>query len=721
MIALRDEQRVFEHELREFFATSEMAAAVAAAAVAGPGAGEPLHLVHRLLGRRGWLAAGWPVRYGGAGRGPVEAALVHRELVRHGVPDLLFVVSICYVGNLLLAAAGEVVREAFLPRLARGELTSCTLYSEPSTGSDLASLSCRAEEVPGGFRLSGTKVYSQATEHAGYGVVAARTAGPADAPHDGITLFWMPLDASGVTVRTTPCLSANPFSRVTLDGVEVSADNVIGTVGEGWPLLNEALSMERTGLEAHLKVRRWLDDIAAHARTGGAGSDPAVAQALAALESEVSAGGELAWEMIGKQAQGRLDGVGAAMSKWYNTEVGRPLARLALDVGLPDAGSLLGEAPGLTLSAGTSEIMLYAIAGGHLRVQIPDAAAEPLDDPDARLRRRLRRFVEATFPGPLLAAGDDPIRTEPVDGSPGPDEVWRALVDSGTAGLTLPRAAGGSAAGLADSVVLMHELGRLLIAGPLAPTLAVAEQDGPAAGDLTRTVAVAPPAVGHHRPALADGRLTGDAGPVVGAEQADRLLVLASAPAGPALVVVDRDADGVKIVSRGELRIAEVGFADAAVPQQNVVCAAGSPAYWRLLDRLYLRQSGYLLGLAGHAFELTLRYAKGRRQFGRPVATFQHVSFRLAALATRLHAAGRLVRALAVTHDAGGAAGSAAALALVSELARDVTAEGVQLHGAYGYTLAAPVARYYRRAAVETIRYGTPAALRAQAAARLPV
>ncbi|MFG2049510.1 acyl-CoA dehydrogenase family protein [Micromonospora sp. NPDC048935] len=720
MIPLRDEQRLFEHELREFFATAEMAAAVAAAAGAGPGAGEPLHLVHRLLGRRGWLAAGWPTRYGGAGRGPVETALVHRELVRHGVPDLLFVVSICYVGNLLLAAAGEAVRAAFLPRLARGELTACTLYSEPSTGSDLASLSCRAEAVPGGFRLSGTKVYSQATEHAGYGVVAARTADPGGTPHDGITLFWMPMDAAGVTVHTTPCLSANPFSRVTLSGVEVPAENVIGAVDEGWPLLNEALSMERTGLEAHLKVRRWLDDIAAHARAGGAGSDPGVAQALAALESEVSAGGELAWEMIGKQAQGRLDGVGAAMSKWYNTEVGRPLARLALDVGLPGAGSLLGEAPGLTLSAGTSEIMLYAIAGGHLRVQTPDAAAEPLDDPDARLRRRLRRFVEYAFPGALRAAGDDPIRTGPVDGGPGPDEVWRALVDSGTAGLTLPRSAGGSAAGLADSVVLMQELGRLLIAGPLAPTLAVAELDGPAAGDLTRTVAVAPPA-GDHRPTLADGRLTGDAGPVADAEQADRLLVLASTPAGPALVMVDRDADGVQIVSRGELGIAEVGFADAAVPRQHVVCAAGSPAYWCLLDRLYLRQSGYLLGLAGHTFELTLRYAKGRHQFGRPVATFQHVSFRLAALATRLHAAGRLVRALAVRHDAGGSVGSAAALALVSELARDVTAEGVQLHGAYGYTLAAPVARYYRRAAVETVRYGTPLALRAQAAARLPV
>ncbi|MEU1810569.1 acyl-CoA dehydrogenase family protein [Micromonospora aurantiaca (nom. illeg.)] len=731
---------------------------VARAAADGPARGEALGPLHRLLGARGWLAPGWPREYGGLGLGPVETAIVHRELVRNGVPDLLFVVSICYVGTCLLLAGNDTVNRTYLPALAAGELTSCTLYSEPDTGSDLASLASRAERVEGGYRLHGRKTYSQATEHAGYALVAARLAeagasgGPSDgAPpaHAGITLFWVSLHAPGVTVRPEPNLGEAPFSTVLLDGVFVPGDHVIGPPGEAWSLLNTALSIERTGFEAHLKMRHWLDAVDARAAALGLDREPWFAGAAAVLDARVEAGGHLAWQMIGKQARRQLDGPGAAIAKWYNTELGRPIARLALDVEAaagtvvdapagPGADEQYRECPGLTLSAGTSEIMLYAVATGHLRVQIGDAPPLPLDDPDAAFRRRLRRFVGTAFAAEIAAAGPGtPTGAPRTD----PAAAWQALVRSGTVGLTLPPAAGGAGHGVVESLVVAEELGRALVRGPYLATVAVAEAaaaDGSggsgwplalavAGGTVTAAVAgevtADVPATGPpDAPVLDGGTVSGAVALVAHADVADVLVAPAWTPAGPVLVTVRRDQPGVRLRHRtalGHEELFAVTFDRAAVEPGGVLCEAGSPTHAALVERLRLRQCGYLLGLSAQAFDLTLTRAKTRRQFGQPIAAFQHVSFRLAALAARLHAARVLVRARAAEHDAGRLpepARGAAVLALVAQVARDVTAEGVQLHGAHGMTRAAAIGRFYHRAAAETVVLGGPHAMRSAAA-----
>jgi alkylation response protein AidB-like acyl-CoA dehydrogenase len=135
------------------------------------------------------------------------------------------------------------------------------------------------------------------------------------------------------------------------------------------------------------------------------------------------------------------------------------------------------------------------------------------------------------------------------------------------------------------------------------------------------------------------------------------------------------------------------------------------------LVRMRVRHAAYLVGLADAAFGLTLRYARERRQFGRPIAGFQAVSFRLAALVTRIVAARLLTQHAAWQGDRGLDIHAAAAklLAAAGELARDVTAEGVQLHGAFGMTEAAEIQRYYRRAAVDALLLGTPGRLRQEA------
>jgi alkylation response protein AidB-like acyl-CoA dehydrogenase len=686
--------------------------------------------VHRRLGKHRWLAASWPPEYGGLGKTAVEAAILHRELVRNGFPDLVYVVSICYVGNFLLLAGNERLKQTYLPRLASGEISACTLYSEPGAGSDLGSLTSTAEPADGSFRLHGTKIYSQGTQFADYGLVAARVPGAGQSKYDGITLFWVPLRSAGVTVRPVPNISDQPFSEVVFDGVEVPADHVVGPPYQGWSLLNAALTIERTGFEAHLKMRHWLDSVIQRARDNRGLADPLIADALVALDSQVEAGGVLAWSMIGKQVRSEIDDVGSAMSKWYNTELAKPIARLALDFdGLsgtltqrdgaaPAAGRAAGfypATPGLTLSAGTSEIMLYAITGGHLRVHDENTTASPLDDRHAAFRKRLKGF---------LASG----ATD-----------WSALTKSSTVRLTLPRAAGGLGQGIAESLVVMEEMGKVRLRGPYSATVSVAEvvaSDGPrhplwplvgsiaeGAHRIAITADFTPPSglsSVELLPAESGDALNGRAEFVPFAGQADWLAVVALTLAGPALVLVRRDETGVVTYRRddlGDSDLYSVEFAGTPVGPDAVLCLAGSPRFTDVLSRVHLRQSGYLVGLAQRAFDLTLAYTKKRRQFDQPIATFQHVSFRLAALSARLHAARQLVYHQASRHDQGHSEGArtAATLALAAELARDVTADAMQLHGAYGFTEAAEVQRCYRQAAVDTVLFGSPHQLRAAA------
>jgi alkylation response protein AidB-like acyl-CoA dehydrogenase len=143
-------------------------------------------------------------------------------------------------------------------------------------------------------------------------------------------------------------------------------------------LLNAALSIERTGLEQAAKCRHWLDRVLAYAHETGRLDDPRHAASLARLDADVEAGRLLAWYTVSELAAGRLDTVGAAMAKYYNSELARRIADAArecwgCDALLARSRSEPGvdgffewlhrEAPGMTISAGTAEIMLYVIAG----------------------------------------------------------------------------------------------------------------------------------------------------------------------------------------------------------------------------------------------------------------------------------------------------------------------------------------------------------------------
>lgn len=381
--AFSEEQQRFRQHVHEFFAEPYVQELLQPAHTAAPR--EEVHpdQVYRWLGERGWLAPAWPTAYGGLGKTVVESAIVMEEMGLAGVPDTVRTNTIDIVGLFILLAGTPEQKQRFLPRMAKGDLIATVLYSEPDAGSDMSGLTTRAERSGNGFKLYGRKIYSLKSFMADYGIVSARTA-PGTDPNTSISLFLVPLDAEGVSVNRMLNISDESFGDVTFDGLFVSADNVIGTLNQGWRLLNAALSLERTGLDFNVKVRRWFDLALAHGAATGQLDNPLVGQTVARLRGQIEAGRLMGWRVVSQLARDQLDPVASAMSKWYNTELARPVMQLALDMdglegtlsrwdGQAPLGGVLEaaqrETPGLTLSAGTSEIMLYLISGNILQAK----------------------------------------------------------------------------------------------------------------------------------------------------------------------------------------------------------------------------------------------------------------------------------------------------------------------------------------------------------------
>ncbi len=336
--------------------------------------------VFRRLGERGWLAVNWPVEYGGAGGSVAEKAILTEELIAHGVPDNVHVLSIDIVGLAICLFGTDEQKQRLLPGLARGETAANVLFSEPGVGSDLASLSTAAVPDGDGWRLRGRKIFNMKGQCSDFALCAARTSTGA-VPHFGITLFLVPLRSVGVDMQPVWNITDERFDEVTFDGIRVGPDSVLGEVDNGWQVLNQVLPLERTGIDSAAKAARTLDALLRHAHDAGLLADRAYGPRLVDAEARVRAAQLLAWRCVDNLLAGEPDEVQSATAKWYASETAKQVSGLAVElIGLPalldardDAAIAEGvfdaayrEGPGLTLAAGTSEVMLYFVATAGL-------------------------------------------------------------------------------------------------------------------------------------------------------------------------------------------------------------------------------------------------------------------------------------------------------------------------------------------------------------------
>jgi alkylation response protein AidB-like acyl-CoA dehydrogenase len=369
-----EDQQRFRADVRKTLRSAEVRMA-AEEATGAHGVEPDARPLYRLLGELGLLAVHWPAEYGGQGRPLTDAAIVAEELVRAGVPDTFHVNTIQIVGQFLLMAGSEDQKRRYLPALARGESFASVLYTEPDAGSDLGALRAVAEPDGDGYRITGTKVFSLKTRFVDLGLCAARTT-PNAGKYQGISLFLVDMSDPGVTVSVIPGVGDEHFHRVDLDAVPVSAGNLLGPRDEGWPLLNEALAIERTGLDYHLKAEHWLEAaLEALIERGTESQSDAQLEQIGRWFGALTADHVLAWEVLTGIAADQVDQVSTAVAKYHSSELAQSIAAWAADIPSPEQranrakaavtlDSAYREAPGLTLSAGTSEVMLQIMAAG---------------------------------------------------------------------------------------------------------------------------------------------------------------------------------------------------------------------------------------------------------------------------------------------------------------------------------------------------------------------
>ena len=222
-----------------------------------------LSRVKRLAFDAGWMRWGWPERVGGFGgstllRAYLGEALTARDLVEPGIYSMTEVLA-----PTMIDYAAPALAAAMVPRLLRGEETWCQGFSEPGTGSNLASLTCRATRSAGGWRVTGQKVWTSLAQYADRCVLLTRTGTPESA-HKGITALFVDMDSPGVTVRPIETMHGAPeFSEVFFDDVVVPFDRMLGDEGQGWSVAMDLLPFERSTALWHRVafLQRRLQDV----------------------------------------------------------------------------------------------------------------------------------------------------------------------------------------------------------------------------------------------------------------------------------------------------------------------------------------------------------------------------------------------------------------------------------------------------------------------------
>jgi alkylation response protein AidB-like acyl-CoA dehydrogenase len=193
-----------------------------------------------------WVGVTWPVELGGRGLGATEHFLVTEEMARARAPELVGRIGINLVAPTLFAHGTPEQQARWLPPILRADELWCQLFSEPEAGSDLASLTTRAEPVPGGFRVTGQKVWTSYAQFADWGMCLARSDPDAPKRQQGISCLAVDMSAPGVEVRPLVQITGDAeFNEVILDDVFVPDAQLLGPAGGGWSVANSTLSHER--------------------------------------------------------------------------------------------------------------------------------------------------------------------------------------------------------------------------------------------------------------------------------------------------------------------------------------------------------------------------------------------------------------------------------------------------------------------------------------------
>jgi acyl-CoA dehydrogenase len=241
------------------------------------------------LFERGWVAPAWPVEHGGAGWSLVRRWIFETELARAGAPPLS-PLGLRMAGPVIMRFGTPEQRARWLPRMLSGEDVWCQGYSEPGSGSDLASLKTRAVRDGDAYVVDGTKIWTTHAHHADMMFALVRTGADSARRQDGISFLLIDMRTPGITVRPIRSASGDhEVNQVFFDGVRVPLANRIGEEGQGWTIAKYLLEFERGGAIAAARLRATLERVVALADARGALDDADLALAVSAVEVDVDA------------------------------------------------------------------------------------------------------------------------------------------------------------------------------------------------------------------------------------------------------------------------------------------------------------------------------------------------------------------------------------------------------------------------------------------------
>ena len=296
------------------------------------------------LAERGWLAPGWPREHGGMGLSPANMVAFIEELERAGAPRVNDM-GVVMLGPLLIKFGSEAQKARFLPRILSGEDIWCQGYSEPNSGSDLASL--RTEAVLDGdhYVVNGQKTWTTLGHDANWIFLLVRT-DKAAKKQDGISFLLVPMDLPGITVRPIVNLDMHDeFVEVFFDDVRVPAENLVGEPNKGWTYAKALLGFERIFLGAPRQSAHALSRLRLLADRMGAWEDPAFADTYARLRLELEDLKALYGTYVDKLRRGEHLPPDVSMLKIVQSELYQRITDVMLEIADGHAGAL-GPLPG---------------------------------------------------------------------------------------------------------------------------------------------------------------------------------------------------------------------------------------------------------------------------------------------------------------------------------------------------------------------------------------
>jgi len=327
------------------------------------------------LAARGWLGMSWPKQYGGQERPGIYDFLLTEALSRFGAPQPGKGVGI--VGKTIIRHGNERMKQRFLPQIIRGEVEFAIGYSEPAAGSDAANMQLRAtrDAARGGWVLSGQKIWTTSAHFADWYWVGART--DPSSKHKGITLFLIPMNHPGLTIRPTWTIGDERTNEVFFDDVFVPDDFVVGALNSGWTYICEALDLERFAMMPIGPLERKVEAICEWVRTARRDGqlvrrDPRARRAIAQLVTQLEVARMLQRRVLSQAVKGGVPTVAASQYKLYMNECSKRTANVALDL-IGCAGQLEAGDAGAPLAGRFARSYRYTvvdtIGGGTSEIQ----------------------------------------------------------------------------------------------------------------------------------------------------------------------------------------------------------------------------------------------------------------------------------------------------------------------------------------------------------------